>query len=150
MSIALALHILAAVVWIGGMFFAYVCLRPVLGGRQPAERLQLWSGVFGKFFPWVFVCIAVLFITGFLLIYTSGGFGAVGAYVYAMLAIAVVMTGIFKFIYVAPYRHLKKAVDEENYKVAAFALGTIRKLVATNLILGIVVIFTATALKSWI
>jgi uncharacterized membrane protein len=149
MSVALALHVIAAVVWVGGMFFAYVCLRPVLGGHEPPARLQIWSAVFSTFFPWVFACIGVLFVTGFLMIYLFGGFGATGNYVYAMLAIAVVMTAIFKFIYVAPFRHLKRGVEEENYKVAAFALGTIRKLVATNLVLGLIVIAIATALKSW-
>jgi uncharacterized membrane protein len=29
-AVANALHVLAAVVWVGGMFFAYVILRPVL------------------------------------------------------------------------------------------------------------------------
>lgn len=149
MSLAVALHILSAVVWIGGMFFAYMFLRPVLGGREPAERLQIWSSVFARFFPWVFISIGVLFITGFYMIYRLGGFGAVGMYVYAMLGIAIVMTGIFKFVYVAPYAHLKRGVQEQNFKVAAFALGTIRKLVLTNLILGVAVIVVATTLKTW-
>ena len=30
-AIALAVHILGAVVWVGGMFAIYVCLRPALG-----------------------------------------------------------------------------------------------------------------------
>jgi uncharacterized membrane protein len=30
MGIALALHVLSAVVWVGGMFFAYLCLRPAV------------------------------------------------------------------------------------------------------------------------
>jgi uncharacterized membrane protein len=149
MSAALALHILAATIWVGGMFFAYMCLRPVLGGRAPEERLQIWVMTFNRFFPWVFTSIGVLFLTGFLIIYQSGGFGAVGMYVYLMLGVAVVMTGIFKFIYVAPFRHLKRGLEEQNLKVASFALGTIRKLVAVNLGLGIVVIFIATGLKSW-
>ena len=148
-SLALALHVLAAAVWIGGMFFAYVCLRPVLGEEQPPARLSLWSRVFGKFFPWVWLCIFVLFLSGFYLFYQHGGFSGAGKYIYAMLAIAVIMTGIFKFVYVAPYRHLKRGVEEQNPKVAAFALGTIRKLVATNLLLGIAVIVIATGFKSW-
>jgi uncharacterized membrane protein len=64
-----------------------------------------------------------------------------------MLAIAVIMTGIFKFLYLAPFRHLRRGVEENNLKLAGFALGTIRKLVATNLVLGIVVVILATAFK---
>ena len=32
---ATALHVLAAVVWVGGMFFAYLVLRPAVGGIAP-------------------------------------------------------------------------------------------------------------------
>lgn len=148
-SIALALHVLSAIVWIGGMFFAYLCLRPVLGEREPAERLQIWVAVFKRFFPWVTVAIGLLFVTGFYLIHGHGGFSGIGNYVWAMLALAVIMTGIYKFLLLAPFRHLCRGVEEGNLKVAAYALGTIRKLVATNLVLGIVVVCLATAFKAW-
>lgn len=147
MSLALALHVLAAVVWVGGMFFAYVCLRPVLVECEPAERLQIWVRTFGKFFPWVTMAIAILFLTGFYMLFAMGGFGHVGNHIIVMLVIAVLMSGIFKFVYVAPFRHLKQNVDSGNQKVAAHALGTIRKLVATNLALGLIVIIVATAGK---
>jgi hypothetical protein len=35
-TIALILHILSAVVWVGGMFFALVVLRPASGPLDPA------------------------------------------------------------------------------------------------------------------
>ncbi len=148
-SIATALHVLAAAVWVGGMFFAYVCLRPVLGNSEPAERLTLWAGVFGKFFPWVWMCIVILFLSGFYLIGQFGGFSGAGKYIFAMMTIAIIMAAIFKFVYIAPFKHLKRGVEEKDYAVAGFALGTIRKLVATNLILGIIVIIIATGFKAW-
>ena len=147
MAIALVLHVLAATVWVGGMFFAYVCLRPVLGGREPIDRLQIWARTFGKFFPWVTMAIGVLFLTGFYMLFKMGGFGSVGNYVYIMLGLAVLMTGIFKFVYLAPFKHLKAGVESGELKVAAFALGTIRKLVAVNLVLGFITIAVATAGK---
>jgi len=148
-SLATAFHVLAAVVWVGGMFFAYICLRPALGASEPAERLTLWANVFGKFFPWVWMCIFILFFSGFYLISQYGGFSGAGAYVIAMMTLAVVMTAIFKFIYFAPFKHLKRGVAEKDFKVAAYALGTIRKLVATNLIIGLLIIVIATGFKAW-
>ncbi|MGN5479437.1 hypothetical protein ACTMU2_28655 [Cupriavidus basilensis] len=54
LPILLFLHVTAAVVWVGGMFFAYLCLRPVAGQvLDPPSRLQLWRGVFDRFFRWV-------------------------------------------------------------------------------------------------
>lgn len=148
-SIATALHVLAAAVWVGGMFFAYVCLRPVLGVAEPEARLTMWVKVFGKFFPWVWMCIVVLFLSGFYLIGQYGGFSGAGKYVIAMMTIAVLMTAIFKFIYAAPFKHLKRGVEEKDFTVAAYALNTIRKLVATNLVLGVLVIIIATGFKAW-
>ena len=92
--------------------------------------------------------IGILFLTGFYLLFGLGGFGVVGNYVWVMLGLAVIMTAVFKFIYVAPFRHLKENISESgNQKVAVYALGTIRKLVATNLTLGIIVVVVAIAGK---
>ena len=52
MPLLIALHLLAAVIWVGGMFFAYMVLRPSAGLLEPAARLPLWQRVFGHFFPW--------------------------------------------------------------------------------------------------
>jgi len=149
MAIALSLHILATVVWVGGMFFAYALLRPALSEVDLQHRLTIWASTFKKFFPWVWMCIFVLLLSGFYMVYLMGGFGAIGLYIYVMIAIAFVMILIFKFVYVAPFRHLCRGVDEQKWEVAAYALGTIRKLVAVNLALGITTIVVATALKGW-
>jgi len=54
MIIGMTLHVLAAVIWVGGMFFAHMVLRPSAGPLEPAVRLSLWSRVFPRFFFWVF------------------------------------------------------------------------------------------------
>ena len=41
MIVGLFLHILAAVIWVGGMFFAHQMLRPAAGKLDPAQRLPL-------------------------------------------------------------------------------------------------------------
>ena len=52
--ILLFLHLTGVAVWVGGMFFAWVCLRPVAAVQlQPPARLSLWLAVFARFFPWV-------------------------------------------------------------------------------------------------
>ena len=54
------IHILAVLVWVGGMFFAYVILRPsAVITLQPPERLCLWDAVFKRFFGWVWVAICL-------------------------------------------------------------------------------------------
>ncbi|HCH57240.1 MAG TPA: hypothetical protein DEV64_09140, partial [Rhodospirillaceae bacterium] len=59
-TIALALHLLAALVWVGGMFFAIMVLRLAAGELEPPVRVPLWGRVFSKFFPWVWMAVIVL------------------------------------------------------------------------------------------
>lgn len=146
-SLLLVLHVLAAVIWIGGMFFAYALLRPALGSVDKEQRLTIWSLTLKKFFPWVWLCIVVLLASGFIMISLMGGFTVIGARVYMMMGLGIVMMAIFKFVYVAPFKHLCRGVEEQQWEVAAFALGTIRKLVATNLVIGISVIIIAVGLR---
>ena len=56
-AVALAVHIFGAVIWVGGMFAIYVCLRPALGTLDPPQRLRLMRVTFQKFFLWVWVAI---------------------------------------------------------------------------------------------
>ena len=145
MGIALLLHALAAVVWVGGMFFAYVVLRPVAAGQlEPPQRLTLWAGVFGKFFPWVFAAIAMLLVTGFWMVLGFyDGFGAVGPYVHTMLWLGIVMMLIFMHVFFAPFKRLKMAVAAEDWTTGAAKLAQIRLLIAINLALGLCVVAIA-------
>jgi uncharacterized membrane protein len=142
MSIALVLHVLSAVIWVGGLFFAYVVLRPVAASLLESPlRLALWVQVFGRFFPWVWVAVGLLLATGFWMILGPfGGFGTVGLYVHAMLVLGIVMMMIFLHVFFAPYKRLKRAVKAQDWPMGAKYLAQIRVLVGTNTILGILVI----------
>lgn len=144
MGIATLLHILGVVIWIGGMFFAYMVLRPVAAGvLQPPLRLPLWAGVFKRFFPWVWLSILLILASGFTLIGLMGGMGEVGWHVHVMLTIGLVMILIFVYLYFIPFRRLKSWVEAEDWKSAGQALGTIRHLIAINLLLGMINIVIA-------
>ena len=142
MSVAISLHIISAVIWVGGMFFAWMVLRPVAAGLlQPPERLTLWLQVFGRFFPWVWAAIVVLLVTGLWMIFAFlGGFAGVGAYVNLMLALGIVMMLLFMHVYFAPYRRLGRAVAIKDWPAGAAQLATIRRVVGINTLLGMLVL----------
>ena len=144
-SIALALHLLSAVLWVGGMFFAYMVLRPVaVRTLEPPFRLELWRQVFSRFFPWVSLSIAVLFITGLWMMWQLfGGFGQSPIYVHIMLTLAIIMTGLFAWLKHGPVKKLTTAVIEENWQKGGEILVTIRKIIAINLSLGLLLIAIA-------
>ena len=147
MGIASALHQLSIVIWVGGMFFAYMCLRPVAASRlDPPLRLTLWAEVFARFFPWVWVAVVSVLVTGLWMIFgVFGGFANVGAYVHAMFGLGLLMMAIFLHVFFAPYRRLKKAVTVADWADGAKQLARIRVLVGINTILGIVTTVTASA-----
>src|SRR6516225_3728679 len=68
-----AIHLLAAVFWVGGMAFAYMVLRPAAAALDPPGRLLLWRRVFARFLPWVGVSIVVLLLSGFGMIFLIFG-----------------------------------------------------------------------------
>ena len=144
MRFALLFHLLAAVVWIGGMFFAYLALRPAAARvLQPPQRLALWRETLARFFIWVWVSIAVLYLTGVHMLAAAYGMRAAPGYVLAMSAIATVMTVIFAYVYFAPFRVLRREVEAQNWPAAGSALNRIRQLVAANLVLGLITVAVA-------
>lgn len=145
-SIATILHTLSAVIWVGGMFLAYVVLRPAAGPLDPPARLALWHRVFSGFFPWVFAAVVLLLITGFTLF--LGGY-AVGPHVHAMMAIGIVMTLIFLHLYFAPWKRFRAAMAAGNNAAAAAQLNQIRILVLVNLILGLINVAIGASGQYW-
>ena len=145
MAIAIILHLLPAVIWVGGMFFAYMALRPVAASQlEPPARLLLWVGVFRKFFPWVFVAIALILGSGFWMLYAVfGGLAASGLHVHVMLVLGILMMLIFLHVYFAPFRRLQRAVDAEDWPAGGKQLSQIRMMVGINLLLGLVTIAIA-------
>lgn len=143
-------HVLATVVWVGGMFFAHQCLRPVaMAQLQPPQRLSLWNGVFGRFFPWVWTALLILIASGQFLALKLGGMAAVGIHVHVMAGIGYVMAGIFAYLYFKPYQALRRAVAAADWAAGGAAMNGIRVLVGTNLSLGlanIILVFLLPAL----
>jgi uncharacterized membrane protein len=134
----LALHLVAAVFWVGGMAFAYWVLRPAAGPLEPPARLPLWRRVFSIFLPWVGISIAVLLITGYtMLLYYFGGFANAPLYVNVMQGLGILMVLLFLHLVFAPWKRFRAALDQGALPEAGKALNQIRMIVAVNLTLGI-------------
>jgi uncharacterized membrane protein len=144
-ALAITLHILSAALWVGGMFFAWHILRPVAAAQlEPPARLRLWAGVFGRFFPWVWVFVALLPATGYWMIFELfGGMASVGLSVHLMQGLGWLMIAMYMHLFFAPFRRLREAVITEQWPQAGKQLNQIRHIVGVNLALGLVVIAIA-------
>lgn len=151
MTIALALHALAAAIWVGGMAFAYIILRPVAAAvLEGPERQRLWRGVFGRFFAVVWGAIVVLLASGYYMVLAvGGGFAGAGVHVHAMHALGLAMALIFAWVFCAPWRRFRRAVDARDPESAAAGLERIRRLVALNLVLGLIVVAIGASGRYW-
>lgn len=135
------IHLLSIVVWVGGMFFAYVVLRPSAAEvLQPPERLRLWDKVFKLFFNWVWLAVFVVLVSGFYMIYLRGGFAGLPMYINLMLLLGIAMVVIYVYVFFKCYVPFNLQVSRQEWPAAGAMLGKIRKLVAINLSIGLLTI----------
>jgi uncharacterized membrane protein len=141
----LVVHILSAVIWVGGMFYALVVLRPALNVLDTNLRLQIHMLTLKKFFLLVWHAMPLMLITGWGMIPLAGWRMAVLPwYVNAMQGLALVMAAIFLFTFFGPYRRLRRAI-----RPGPEILNRIRLLVTANLVLGLVIIAIAAQGQRW-
>lgn len=147
MSLALTLHVLGIVVWVGGMFFAVMALRPATVEILEAPfRLRLWEAVLKRFFPWVWLAIVCVLGSGYFIIFKLiGGFAHTAIYIHIMHGLALIMVLMFFHVYFAPFNRLKKANATESWGLGGDALSQIRTLMIINLSIGLITIVVATA-----
>ena len=145
-----ALHVLAIVVWVGGMVFAHFFLRPAVAALPPPQRLPLMQAVLGRFFAAVLAASAVTLATGLWMIgrvakqvVQGGGSFSMPPSWTLMTALGVLMILIFGHIRFVLYKRLSAAVAASDWARGAEQLAALRRWVGANLAIGVVVILVA-------
>ena len=140
-------HVLAVVLWVGGMAFAHFFLRPALLVLEPPQRLKLMHAVLRRFSGAVLVLSALVLASGLWMIgraargVVQGG----GVFVWpadwlVMTAVGLLMVAIFGHIRFVLYKRFDARVAALQWPDAGAALGAIRQWVAVNLALGLALI----------
>ena len=138
-TIALALHLLTALIWVGGMFFAIMVLRLAAGELEPPVRAPLWGRVFQKFFPWVWMAVIILPLTGYWMIFAVwGDFANLPIHAHIMHGLGLIMIAVYLHLWFAPYKRFRAALAVEDIPTAGANLNQIRILVTVNLVIGLV------------
>lgn len=138
------LHLIAAIVWMGGMAFLLLALRPAaLAELEPQPRARLMAAVLKRFFPLVAVCVVVLLATGghlyssaFRAAKAATGVGSVPLGWSLMAGIGLLMALIFGHLYLAGLRKFQRAVSAAEWPLANRAAAQMHTLVLANFVLG--------------
>ena len=144
------LHVLATVLWVGGMMFAHFFLRPALAQLDPPQRLRLMHEVLRRFFAAVGVAALLTLATGLWMIgrvakqaVQSGGSFAMPLDWTLMAVLGVLMVAIFGHIRFVLFKRFAVAVTALDWPAGGVALARLRTWVAVNLALGVTVIVVA-------
>jgi uncharacterized membrane protein len=135
-NVLLAVHLLSAVIWVGGMFYAVVILRPGLAVLDAGPRLQLHMVTLKKFFFYVWHVMPLMILTGWAMVYLAwGGFGALPWSINVMQGLGILMALVFLYVFFAPWQRLRRAI-----RPAPDLIPRIRSLIVVNLVLGMVTV----------
>ena len=139
-SVLLLVHLLAIVVWIGGMVFALFCLRPAaIAALPPPQRLALLHAALGRFFSIVIMAIALILVSGVAMIVLAGTKHMPISWIW-MIGLGAVMMAIFFHVRAAPFARLGACVQAQDWPGAAQQLEKIRVMVLFNLAIGLAII----------
>lgn len=135
-QLLLFLHLTSVIVWVGGMFFAYFCLRPAaVRVLEPPQRLPLWVATFEIFLRYTAIAVVVVLLSGFVMFFELGFKRAPTGW-HVMMLLGLVMALIFGYVYAWLYPRLRTHCQASSWPAAAGALNSIRRWVAVNLLLG--------------
>ena len=141
------LHLLALIVWLGGMFYTLACLRPALGVLDAPQRPKLMLAVLGRFFGIVDAAIGLVLLTGLGMLWFAwrAAQGAAAPFSmppswHLMIVGGLVMMAIFGHIRATQLKRLRAALQGQDAAAAGAALGRIRTLVTLNLALGVLLV----------
>ncbi|MBC7434789.1 MAG: CopD family protein [Bdellovibrionales bacterium] len=135
-QLAKLLHLAAAIVWMGGMFFMLWVLRPVVADKLlPPARAPLMAAVLAKFFLSVWASIAVITVSGAVMLGMTGMKAApLGQHL--MLGAGLLMFALFAHIYFGPFRRVGQAVAAADWPAAGIQMGKMQRFVVANFVLG--------------
>ncbi len=141
------LHVLAIIVWIGGMVFAHFFLRPAAMQLPPPQRVPLMHGALQRFFSAVLVSVVIVLVTGLWMIgrvakeTVQAGLSFNMPLDWTLMAVmGIAMMAIFGHIRFALFKRLSRAVAAQDWPAGGAALASIRTWVGINLVLGVLII----------
>jgi len=152
------LHLVATTVWIGGIAFNILVLRPSLSVIEPAKRVKLMGTVLKRFIYVAWLSIGVLVFTGIFLgrgdpdALLSSNYGIALIIKHAIVVVMTVIVALVSFVFFPKLKMFLSEIDVKAHDATklpselAILLGKIVALVKLNLTLGVIVLLVTALL----
>jgi len=146
-AIVIFLHILSAVIWVGGMIAIRVAVHPSLQSIDDVKiklgkTLQITKRLFNLVLPFIFVSLICA-----LILIIGGGF--TGGIIHTKEAIWTIMTLNFFFMYIKRIK-AQKLFDQNKFAKAKETISLFPTiLLPLNIVLGLVAIFSGVLLRGY-
>jgi uncharacterized membrane protein len=133
-----AIHLLCVVLWVGGMAFLLLTLRPSVGVIDPSSRLVLQGAVFRRFFRTVWQVMPMAIASGLLLLILSYSHQKLPWEVMVMQTGGVLMAAIFIGMVLVPNKRFQTKLAAGT--ATADDVAPIRRLIWLSLGIGAVIL----------
>jgi uncharacterized membrane protein len=138
-AVAIALHILAVIIWLGGLFLLSVVLQPSARPLDSATALPLWHRVLSRFLVWGWAGVVLILTTGVTMVFLEfGGFANIPNIHRANMVVGIPAIVLYGYLYFAPWQRFRRAVSSNEAMAAERSIRRVRFLMATILALGLV------------
>lgn len=150
-SIIVFLHVVSAVIWVGGMIAIRFAIHPSMQAiAEPRIKLERTLDNLKRFFNMVIPVIVILLITAIIMIIALG-FKGTSLYplVIAKEVIWTIMSIVFITIYIKRNK-AQKALEGGDFLSAKNLLVPIAKIyIPLNIVLGVIAIFLGVSLRGF-
>jgi uncharacterized membrane protein len=91
-----------------------------------------------------------LLVSGYSMMFLHfGGFAGAGLHIHLMQGTGILMMLLFLHLFFVPWRRFRHAVEREAFPEAAKELDQIRRIVAINLMLGLLTVIAGASGRFW-
>ena len=133
-----AIHLLCVVLWVGGMAFLLLTLRPSVTAIDPTARLVLQGAVYRRFFRTIWQVMPMAIVSGLLLLILSYSHQSLPWEVMVMQTGGVVMAAIFIGMVLVPNKRFQAKLAAGT--ATAEDVAPIRRLIWVSLGIGTIIL----------
>jgi uncharacterized membrane protein len=145
-TLALAIHTVAAVFLVGGLIFALVIMRPGAQALEQDTNLTLWRDTLQRFLARGWIALALLLGSGHAMIrLTYGHLASAPLFVRLMLGLGLAITAIFAYLQFFPWRQFRQAVATSGWPIAQQRIAQVRQVLAILMALGVLTVLVGSS-----